>query len=146
MREYGYKYKMSNIQAALGCAQIERAGELINKKREIFNWYKELLAGMPCVLNPELPDTKNTYWMPTAIFDKSVSFNRDALFAYMKENNVDSRPFFYPLSSLPMFDAKKENIVSYDIYERGINMPSHHWINLKLCSNSEEFQGKQLRS
>ena len=126
MDEYGYKYKMSNIQAALGCAQIERAGELINKKREIFNWYKELLADIPCVLNPELQDTKNTYWMPTAIFDKSVSFNRDALFAYMKENNVDSRPFFYPLSSLPMFDAKKENTVAYDIYERGINMPSHH--------------------
>jgi perosamine synthetase len=48
------------------------------------------------------------------------------LFAFMKANNIDSRPFFYPLSSLPMFEPVKENKVSYEMYERGINMPSHH--------------------
>ena len=44
----------------------------------------------------------------------------------MKENKIDSRPFFYPISSLPMFEKKPENNISYDIYERGINLPSHH--------------------
>jgi perosamine synthetase len=126
MEEYGYKYKMSNLQAAMGCAQIERADELITRKREIFSWYQEFLKDIPCKLNPELPGTKNSYWMPTAIFDQSLKFDRDALFAYMKQYNIDSRPFFYPLSSLPMFEAKPENSVSYAIYERGINMPSHH--------------------
>jgi len=126
MEEYGYKYKMSNLQAAMGCAQIERADELIEKKRLIFSWYKEFLADVPCQLNPELPGTKNSYWMPTAVIDKSILFNREALFLFMKENNIDSRPFFYPLSSLPMFEPKPENIVSYDIFGRGINLPSHH--------------------
>jgi perosamine synthetase len=126
MEEYGYKYKMSNMQAAMGCAQIERADELIDKKRTIFSWYQEFLHGVPCQLNPELPGTKNSYWMPTAIFDKSLKFDREALFALMKSYNIDSRPFFYPLSSLPMFKALPENKVSYEIYERGINMPSHH--------------------
>jgi perosamine synthetase len=48
------------------------------------------------------------------------------LFDFMKRQNIDSRPFFYPLSSLPMFEDKPGNIVSYDIYERGINLPSYH--------------------
>ncbi|MEO5684447.1 MAG: DegT/DnrJ/EryC1/StrS family aminotransferase [Chitinophagaceae bacterium] len=126
MEEYGYKYKMSNLQAAMGCAQIERAEELINKKREIFSWYKEMLSALPFQLNPELPGTKNSYWMPTVIVDKSVDFDRERFFAFMKENNIDSRPFFYPISSLPMFESKPGNTVSYDIYERGINLPSHH--------------------
>ena len=77
MEQYGYKYKMSNLQAAMGCAQIERVEELIDKKVLIFNWYKELLKDIPCELNPELPGTKNSYWLPTMIFDKSLHFDRD---------------------------------------------------------------------
>jgi perosamine synthetase len=131
MAEYGYKYKMSNIQAALGCAQLQRIGELIDKKREIFGWYRELLADLPCIINSERPGTKNTYWMPTAIIDDTINFDREALFAYMKENNIDSRPFFYPLSSLPMFEKKATNTVSYDIYKRGINLPSYHDLDIE---------------
>jgi perosamine synthetase len=126
MAEYGYKYKMSNLQAAMGCAQIERAEELIDKKREVFGWYKEFMHGLPCSLNPEPAGTKNSYWMPTAVFDHSVGLDREALFSRMKEYNIDTRPFFYPLSSLPMFEARPENKVSYDLYMRGINLPSHH--------------------
>jgi perosamine synthetase len=125
MQEYGYKYKMSNLQAAMGCAQMERVESLVSKKREIFNWYKKLLTGYPCKLNPEPQGTRNTYWMPTIIFDKSISFNRDKFFEIMKGNNVDSRPFFYPLSSLPMFEPC-DNVVSYDLYQRGVNLPSYH--------------------
>lgn len=126
MRDYGYKYKMSNLQAAMGCAQIERAEELTAKKREIFGWYREMLEGAPLQLNSEQENTKNSYWMPTAVFHRSVNIDRYALMTYLKELGIDSRPFFYPLSSLPMFQAKPENAVSYDIYERAINLPSHH--------------------
>ena len=127
MAEYGYKYKMSNLQAAMGCAQIERADELIKKKREIFSWYKELFSDTKKYkLNPEPPDTKNSYWMPTVVFDKSLNLNREDLFTYMKKYNVDHRPFFYPLSSLPVFENKIENKVAYDIYYRAINLPSFH--------------------
>lgn len=143
MEEYGYKYKMSNLQAAMGCAQIERAKELVDKKRLIFSWYKELLNDVPCQLNPELPETKNSYWMPTAIFDKSANFDREKLFAFMKINNIDSRPFFYPLSSLPMFKPVPENKVSYDIYERAINLPSFHDLQKEqvefVCENIHQF-------
>jgi perosamine synthetase len=143
MEEYGYKYKMSNLQAAMGCAQIERAKELVDKKRLIFGWYKEFLKDIPCQLNPELPETKNSYWMPTAVFGKAIKFDRDELFAFMKTNNIDSRPFFYPLSSLPMFKAILSNNISYEIYDRGINMPSHHDLTREdisqVCSIIKEY-------
>lgn len=126
MREYGYKYKMSNLQAALGCAQVSRMDELVEKKREIFNWYKESLAGLPCSLNPEPENTRNAYWLPTAVFDRDIHFDREGFFALCKENGIDSRPFFFPLTSLPMFEEKKENTVAYDIYTRGVNLPSYH--------------------
>lgn len=130
MREYGYKYKMSNLQAAMGVAQIERIEELVEKKREIFSWYATLLEDVPCKLNPEHLNTKNSYWLPTVVFDKSLNFNREDFFAFMKQHNIDGRPFFYPLSFLPMFEDKAENVISYDIYERGINLPSYHDMNL----------------
>jgi perosamine synthetase len=126
MRDYGYKYKMSNLQAAMGCAQLERVEELIAKKRLIFEWYKELLKDIPCSINPEKSYTHNGYWLPTVIFDKSINFKREALFECHKKLNIDSRPFFFPLSSLPMFEKCLHNTISYDIYQRGINLPSYH--------------------
>jgi len=138
MRDYGYKYKMSNLQAALGCAQIERIEELINKKRIIFNWYKELLADLPCSLNTEDENIYNSYWLPTVVFDKNINFNREVFFGLCKEKNIDSRPFFFPLSSLPMFEQNSENVVAYDLFERSVNLPSFHDISyaeVKLISS-----------
>ena len=126
MRDYGYKYKISNLQAALGCAQISRIEELVDKKRIIFNWYKELLTDVPCILNIEPENTKNSYWLPTAVFNVNQNFDREAFFALMKENHIDSRPFFFPLTSLPMFEEKRENEVAYNIFERAVNLPSYH--------------------
>ncbi|MBC7476321.1 MAG: DegT/DnrJ/EryC1/StrS family aminotransferase [Candidatus Sericytochromatia bacterium] len=143
MREYGYKYKMSNLQAALGCAQIRRIDELVEKKRQIFNWYTTLLSNIPGQLNFEQTDTKNSYWLPTLVFNKSLIFKRDSFFELCKLNKVDSRPFFFPLSSLPIFEDKKENIIAYDMYARGINLPSFHDITFeevsKVCSLVKEF-------
>lgn len=126
MRNYGYKYKISNIEAALGCAQISRINELVEKKRQIFNWYQIKLKHLKGKLNPEHPNTINSYWLPTIVFDQSSGFQREKFFKLCKLENIDTRPFFYPLSSLPMFEKVGDNKVSYSIYERGINLPSYH--------------------
>ena len=89
----GYKYKMSNIQAAIGCAQMERINELIARKRDIFQSYAEKLNSLPLKMNPEPPRTKNGYWMPTIVIDEEVSFDREALLALFKLNNIDGRIF-----------------------------------------------------
>jgi perosamine synthetase len=122
----GFKYKMSNVQAAIGCGQMERIEELILAKRRIFAKYKDRLANSPVSMNPEHDCTANGYWMPTVIFDSSFCIDRDALLAEFKSNEIDGRTFFWPLSTLPMFEEKTENRVSYDLHRRGINLPSYH--------------------
>jgi len=123
----GYKYKLSNIQAAIGCAQMERIEELIARKREIFHAYQDAFQDMPGVtMNPEKPGTVNGYWMPTIVFDKSLHFDRQQLLDRFKANNIDGRVFFYPLSMMPMFTEQRTNVVSYDLYARAINLPSYH--------------------
>jgi perosamine synthetase len=130
--EIAYKYKMSSMQAALGLAQLERIEELIDRKREIFGWYKEELSGLEgLTLNPEPATTKNGYWMVTALLEKNLEVDRSGLLKAMKEDNIDCRPFFHPLSSLPAYrhleqtrKARERNQVSYDICPRGLNLPS----------------------
>jgi len=126
MRNYGYKYKMSNLQAAMGCAQMERIEDLVEKKRLIFSWYKKGLAGLPLQINIEQSYAKNSYWLPTVVIDEKIIFDRDEFFELCKQNNIDTRPFFYPLSYLPMFEDRLENKVAYSVFSRGVNLPSFH--------------------
>lgn len=122
----GYKYKMSNLQAAIGCAQLERIDELIAGKRRVFELYAEALAGLPLRMNPEPEGTSNGYWMPTIVVDEGVRFDRSALLEEFKANEIDGRVFFWPLSMLPMFEAVPGNRVSYGLFERAVNLPTYH--------------------
>ena len=128
--EVGYKYKMSNLQAALGLAQLERIEELVNRKREINALYNKLLSGSDKVrVSSELEGCKSIHWM-TSIELVGASFEeREKLMKKLKENMIDSRPVFSPMSSLPMFDKRTENPISYRIGSSAINLPSGH--NLK---------------
>lgn len=122
----GFKYKMSNIQAAIGCAQMERIEDLIAAKRRIFNYYESNLRDLPLKMNPEPAGTRNGYWMPTIVINEDVIFDREALLSVFKADNIDGRVFFWPLSMLPMFKAKPENTVSYGLYPRAVNLPTYH--------------------
>lgn len=123
----GYKYKMSNIQAAVGCGQMERVDELIARKRAIMAGYRERLAGMPGVsLNPEPEGTVIGAWMPTAVFEPGTGVTREQLQEVFGAQNIDARVFFHPLSSLDMFEDRCENVHAWDIPTRAINLPSYH--------------------
>ncbi|TCO42640.1 DegT/DnrJ/EryC1/StrS family aminotransferase [Dokdonella fugitiva] len=122
----GFKYKMSNLQAAIGCAQLERIDELVARKRHVFERYRSALAGLPLAMNPEPPGTTNGYWMPTIVVDRSVSFDREALLAAFKANDIDGRVFFWPLSSLPAFRDATPQPVSHSLAPRALNLPSYH--------------------
>lgn len=124
----GYKYKMSNIQAALGLAQIERVEEIVARKREIFSWYKSRLENIPEIsLNVEKSWAKNIYWMSSIILSDKLDISRDVFMRKLKERNIDSRPIFYPISTFPMFESKFDaNSNAYLIGNRGINLPSGH--------------------
>ena len=125
--EVGFKYKMSNIQAALGCAQLERIEDLTTRKREILAAYAERLKAYQSIsLNPQNAGTVNGAWMPTAVFDRAIGISREMLQQAFSAANIDARVFFHPLTSLPMFTEQRENRHAYDIPERAINLPSYH--------------------
>lgn len=129
--EVGYKYKMSSMQAALGLAQIERADELVDKKRQIFGWYEKELGGIDGItLNFEPEGTKNSYWMVSVILDPKFGIKKEELFRIMGKKGISCRPFFFPLSAIPAFygtdEAKKardRNVVSYKVSPYGMNLP-----------------------
>jgi perosamine synthetase len=123
----GFKYKISNVQAAIGCAQVERIEELIARKREIYNSYRDLLKTYDAVsINPEAAGNVNGAWMPTAVFTAVSGITREQLQAEFSASNIDARVFFHPLSSLPMFQDQKQNRLAWEIPGRAINLPSYH--------------------
>lgn len=122
----GFKYKMSNIQAAIGCAQMERIDELVAGKRRVFTYYSEHLQDLPLTMNPEPEGMVNGYWMPTIVAEAGSRFDRERLLALLKAENIDGRVFFWPLSMLPMFEENPGNITSYSLYQRAINLPTYH--------------------
>lgn len=143
----GYKYKMSNIQAAIGCAQMERVETLIQRKREIFSYYHKALAPIPGVtMNPEPEGVINGAWMPTVVFDRDTGVTREILHVAYKEANVDARVFFAPLSGLPMFEGRFENPVATDVAGRAINLPSFHDITTAEQDRVVEVIRELLRS
>jgi perosamine synthetase len=123
----GFKYKIANIQAAIGCAQMERVKKLIDRKRKIFSYYYEQVSKLVgASMNPEPLGTTNGFWMPTVVFAPETGATRDILVKQFQAENIDARVFFWPLSSLPMFEYVRENRQSYDIPRRAINLPSYH--------------------
>ena len=123
----GYKYKMSNVQAAIGCAQLIRVGDLVSRKREVFEAYFEGLADIPGIsMNPEAIGTRNGFWMPTVVFDRSTAVTANRLTKAFVAANVDARIFFHPLSVTPPFAGIPTGRWSSDIQQRAINLPSFH--------------------
>ncbi len=130
--EVAFKYKMSALQAAFGLAQLERIDELVDRKRTIFQWYAKHLHGLNGVsLNHEAAHVKNTYWMVTALFSPDLGLRKEDAIDALHQRNIASRPFFYPLSSLPAYRHlggperwQPQNPVSYAISPWGVNLPS----------------------
>lgn len=137
----GYKYKMSDVQAALGIAQLSRINELISKKQMIFDWYKKRLSGVfGITLNTQRAGCENSYWMVTIILDKKLKIDKLQLVKRLLEYNIDSRPFFYPLSLLPPFKTKVNNPVSYNLSRYGVNLPC----SLNITESEVDYICKSL--
>ncbi|MDD5462886.1 MAG: DegT/DnrJ/EryC1/StrS family aminotransferase [Methylococcales bacterium] len=125
----GFKYKISTVQAAIGCGQMERLEELVKRKREILDNYRLHLESVPGIsMNPEPEGTIIGAWMPTVVFSKALKISRERLQDAFKIENIDARLFFWPLSSLPPFSewSLTPGKIAKDISDRAINLPSYH--------------------
>ena len=129
--EVGYKYKMSNLQAALGLAQLERIDELVERKREINNIYQELFyENSNITVSSELEGSRSIHWMTSIEINGATFEDRQDFMKMLKRKFIDSRPVFSPMSSLPMFEKRNNNHIAYRIGSSAINLPSGH--NLKI--------------
>lgn len=140
--EVGYSHEMSNIQAALGLAQLERIESFVRKKRKIFEWYHQRLGKIEGIsMNYERSGTRSNRWMTSIILDKDFGITRDELIKELKKYKIDSRPFFWPISMFPMYE-EQDTPVAHHLAFNGINLPS----GLNLTENEVDYITKIIKN
>lgn len=127
----GWNMRMTNLQAALGVAQLERLDEFVARKRDIGTRYQSLLSGLNGVQLP-LPRTdyaENIYWVFGLLLDDDVGFDADEAMARLSRRGIGTRPFFCPMHQQPVLQRMGlfegvELPVSERLYRRGFYIPS----------------------
>jgi perosamine synthetase len=121
----GYNYRLTNLQAAIGLAQLERIEWFIQRRREVAEWYREALDGLPLTNPPQAEWARNVYWLYSVCLPEEI--DREVLMKHLMEKNIETRPFFYPIHQLPPYvDCGTDAAfpVSTRLGARGINLPS----------------------
>jgi len=129
----GYNYRLTNLQAALGVAQLERLDEFVAIKRRSAALYRQYLADVPgLTLSPEKAWARSVFWMYSILVDAPrYGMDRDQLAAWLRQNGVDSRPFFHPLHTLPPYRSDGQFPVAESLSARGLNLPSATTLRLE---------------
>lgn len=149
-REYwhdvaGFNYRMTNIEAAIGLAQLEQAETFISKKRQIAQWYMEELKDLPLEFNKEHDNIFHTYWMVSCLVDSIEK--REDFRNFLKERGIETRPTFYPIHTMPMYEKEfAKHPIAEDIALRGINVPSYPALENSdveyICNVIKEYYAK----
>jgi len=124
----GFNYRMTNLQAAIGFAQVERISEILQRKLQVANMYREMLASNTnFIFSPRNDWSVNICWMSSIVL-KNGSYNglsRDAFIEVLKKQNIETRPFFYPIYKMPPY-ASNINLPNCEyLSSYGINLPSY---------------------
>lgn len=148
--EVGYNFRMPNLLAAFGVAQLENIEEFLQIKRSNAEYYNKLLMNIKGVTLPvEKEGAKNCFWLYSVVIEDEFGITRDELIQKLKERGIESRPFFMPIHDMPPYKACKHGDlkVTNELYSKGINLPSsvgltHKDIEL-ICEAIKEFgEGK----
>ena len=137
----GFNYRMTNLQAAIGLAQMEQLDIFIKERRDMALQYSEELRDIAGVIPPsEMPWAKNIYWLYSILVDEKLSgLSRDRLMLELRKDGIDARPLFYPLHEQPpFFTDSVEFPVTKMLSERGLSLPSSNSFSNemteKVCS------------
>jgi perosamine synthetase len=129
--ELGWNYRMTNLQAALGVAQMERLDEFVVLKRKMGNTYSKLLAGIDCLEFPLLHTAyaDNIFWVFGVVLKDDYPLDAEQVMARLKQEGVDCRPFFWPMHEQPVFHKMglfngEKYPVAERIARRGFYIPS----------------------
>ena len=140
--EIGYPYRLTNIQSALGLAQLEKINKLTAIKINIAKTYNKILKSEKDIQLPyQQPWAKNVYWLYSIILKKSRLRNK--LANHLKENGIQTRPFFVPMHKLPMYREKRNYKNSDYLAENGLSLPTGVTLNVSdieyICSKVKKF-------
>ena len=143
----GYNYRMTNICAAIGLAQLERVDTFLEGKRIIAQLYKKNLCNLPIKMHGEKEIVKHSYWMNSIITNSNDE--RKALSDYLSDRGIENRPTFYPVHMMPMYLEETEYPIAERIGLRGINLPSWPGLDEKMvdfiCDTIKEFYAKMKK-
>lgn len=121
----GFNYRMTNLQAAIGVAQMEKIERFVERKREIAALYNEEFKDIRVVsLPPEMTWAKNVYWMYSLLIHNDFGRDRDQLMEKLKDQNIETRPFFVPIHTMPHYNRGTRLPYAENLARRGINLPS----------------------
>jgi perosamine synthetase len=122
----GYNYRMTNIAAAIGLAQAEKIDWQMERRREIAQWYRNYLGGdARFTLSPEAEWARNVYWMNCVVLGRDFPLSRDATMERLAQEGIETRPFFYPMHTLPMYRESGSCFPVADaLAGSGFNVPS----------------------
>lgn len=123
----GYNYRMTNIQAAIGLAQLEQVDKFLDYRRKLAGWYNEELASLKDIITLPYEATwaKHCYWMYTILVNSNQNDNRNQLMNYLANQGIETRPIFYPMHQMPPHYSELSYPNADDISARGINLPTH---------------------
>jgi perosamine synthetase len=130
----GFNYRMTNLQAAVGLAQLENVNLFLKQRRFVAGVYKAHLKHIPGItLPPEMDWAENIYWLYSVLIEKEVlGLSRDDLMIGLEREGVETRPFFYPLHTQPPYsDAKVDFPTSNRISRQGLSLPSSNGLQVE---------------
>lgn len=121
--EVGYNYRLTNLAAALGLAQLRRLDEFVAAKRRIAARYDAALADLPLTLAPRVPGTDSTYWLYSVLVDDQPT--RDDLLDHLSRHGVGARALWRPLHQQPPFSHSRAlgGQVATGLFDRGLSLP-----------------------
>lgn len=121
----GYNYRMTNICAAIGLAQLEQIEQVLLEKKRVADTYRKCLENTPFVFhNPVDQDVYHSYWMCSILTDNAKQ--RDVLREHLDKEGIETRPLFYPVHTMPMYSAQyQRHPIAEELGWRGLNLPSY---------------------
>ncbi|MDE1824977.1 MAG: DegT/DnrJ/EryC1/StrS family aminotransferase [Candidatus Micrarchaeota archaeon] len=124
----GYNYRMTNMQAAIGVAQLHRMDSVIRRKREIARLYEEKLSKLAdngyITLSPQMEWANSVYWMYNILLSGKAKVCKDSLMERLWAKGIETRPIFYPLHTMPPYKQSRRYLVAEKISASGVSLPS----------------------